>query len=217
MEQIKACLFDLDGVIVDTAKYHYIAWRELASELGFEFTIEDNERLKGVSRMTSLNILLEIGGITLSDDEKHRLAEKKNENYRTFILKMQPNEIMEGAKEFLQELKAKGIKIALGSASKNAMTILERLELTELFEAIIDGTKVIEAKPNPEVFLKGAEALNVAPSECVVFEDAEAGVEAALAGNMKCVGIGSAEVLGKANLVIDGLHQMTYEKLMELN
>lgn len=217
MEQIKACLFDLDGVIVDTAKYHYIAWRELASELGFEFTIEDNERLKGVSRMTSLNILLEIGGITLSDDEKLRLAEKKNENYRTFILKMQPNEILEGAKEFLQELKAKGIKIALGSASKNAMTILERLELTELFEAIIDGTKVTEAKPNPEVFLKGAEALNVAPSECVVFEDAEAGVEAALAGNMKCVGIGSAEVLSKANLVIDGLHQMTYEKLMELN
>ncbi len=217
MEQIKACLFDLDGVIVDTAKYHYIAWRELASELGFEFTIEDNERLKGVSRMTSLNILLEIGGINLSDDEKLRLAEKKNENYRTFILKMQPNEILEGAKEFLQELKAKGIKIALGSASKNAMTILERLELTELFEAIIDGTKVTEAKPNPEVFLKGAEALNVAPSECVVFEDAEAGVEAALAGNMKCVGIGSAEVLGKANLVIDGLHQMTYEKLMELN
>ncbi|MBS2212866.1 beta-phosphoglucomutase [Carboxylicivirga mesophila] len=217
MGQIKACLFDLDGVIVDTAKYHYIAWKELASNLGFEFTEEDNERLKGVSRMTSLNILLEIGGITLSDEEKHRLAEKKNENYRTFILKMQPDEILDGAKEFLQELKAKGIKIALGSASKNAMTILERLELTELFEAIIDGTKVTEAKPNPEVFLKGAEALNVAPSECVVFEDAEAGVEAALAGNMKCVGIGSPDVLGKANLVIDGLHQMTYEKLMELN
>ncbi|MBR8535977.1 beta-phosphoglucomutase [Carboxylicivirga sediminis] len=217
MRQIKACLFDLDGVIVDTAKYHYIAWKELASNLGFEFTEEDNERLKGVSRMTSLNILLEIGGITLSDEEKHRLAEKKNENYRTFILKMQPDEILDGAKEFLQELKAKGIKIALGSASKNAMTILERLELTELFEAIIDGTKVTEAKPNPEVFLKGAEALNVDPSECVVFEDAEAGVEAALAGNMKCVGIGSPVVLGKANLVIDGLHQMTYEKLMELN
>lgn len=217
MGKIKACLFDLDGVIVDTAKYHYIAWRELAKELGFEFTEADNERLKGVSRMTSLNILLEIGGISLSEEEKLQLAEKKNDNYRTYILKMQPDEILEGAKEFLQELQSKGIKIALGSASKNAMTILERLGLTHLFEAIIDGTKVSEAKPNPEVFLKGAEALGVAPEECVVFEDAEAGVEAALAGQMKCVGIGSSNVLGKANLVIDGLHQMTYEKLMELN
>ncbi|MCG8580027.1 MAG: beta-phosphoglucomutase [Bacteroidales bacterium] len=217
MGQIKACLFDLDGVIVDTAKYHYIAWRELAVELGFEFTEEDNERLKGVSRMTSLNILLEIGGVTLSEEEKLRLAEKKNENYRTFILKMQPDEILPGAEAFLKELKAKGIKIALGSASKNAMTILDRLQLTDLFEAIIDGTKVTEAKPDPEVFLKGAEALNVNPDECVVFEDAEAGVEAALAGNMRCVGIGSPDVLGKANIVVDGLHQMNYEKLMELN
>lgn len=216
MGKIKACLFDLDGVIVDTAKYHYIAWRELAKELGFDFTEEDNERLKGVSRMTSLDILLEIGGVSLSEDEKIRLAEKKNENYRTFILKMQPDEILPGAKEYLKEMKAKGIKIALGSASKNAMTILDRLELTSLFEAIIDGTKVSEAKPNPEVFLKGAEALNVEPHECLVFEDAEAGVEAALAGNMKCVGIGSADVLGKADLVIDGLHQMTYEKLKNL-
>jgi len=217
MGQIKACLFDLDGVIVDTAKYHYIAWRELAAELGFEFTEEDNERLKGVSRMTSLNILLEIGGVTLSEEEKLRLAEKKNENYRTFILKMQPDEILDGAEAFLKELKAKGIKIALGSASKNAMTILDRLQLTDLFEAIIDGTKVSKAKPDPEVFIKGAEALGVQADECVVFEDAEAGVEAALAGNMRCVGIGSDDVLGKANIVIDGLHQMNYEKLMELN
>ncbi|TRX70903.1 beta-phosphoglucomutase [Carboxylicivirga sp. M1479] len=217
MGQIKACLFDLDGVIVDTAKYHYIAWRELANELGFEFTIEDNERLKGVSRMTSLDILLEIGGVSLSEEEKLRLADKKNENYRTFILQMKPDEILDGAKDLLLELKEKGIRIALGSASKNAMTILNKLELTDLFEAIIDGTKVSKAKPDPEVFLKGAEALNVQAEECVVFEDAEAGVEAALAGNMRCVGIGSPNVLGKANLVIDGLHQMSYEKLMKLD
>lgn len=216
MGKIKACLFDLDGVIVDTAKYHYIAWRELAKELGFDFTEQDNEKLKGVSRMTSLEILLNIGGVTLSDDEKIRLAEKKNENYRTFILKMQPDEILPGAKAFLEELKTKGIKIALGSASKNAMTILDRLELTSLFEAIIDGTKVAKAKPDPEVFLKGAEALGVTPEECVVFEDAEAGVEAALAGNMKCVGIGAKDVLGKANIVVDGLHQMNYDKLLSL-
>ena len=216
MGQIKACLFDLDGVIVDTAKYHYIAWKALANELGFDFTELDNERLKGVSRMASLNILLEIGGVTLSEDEKNRLAEKKNENYRTYILEMKPDEILPGAKNLLKELKAKNIRIALGSASKNAMTILDRLKLTDLFEAIIDGTKVSEAKPDPEVFLKGAEALNVLPEECVVFEDAEAGVEAALAGNMRCVGIGSPKVLGKANLVIDGLHQMDYNKLMSL-
>ena len=216
MGKIKACLFDLDGVIVDTAKYHYIAWRELAKELGFDFTEKDNERLKGVSRMTSLEILLEIGGVTLTDEEKLRLADKKNENYRTFILRMKPDEILPGAKSFLKELKTKDIKIALGSASKNAMTILDRLELTNLFEAIIDGTKVSEAKPNPEVFLKGAEALGVQPEECVVFEDAEAGVEAALAGNMRCVGIGSANVLGKAHMVVDGLHQMDYNKLISL-
>ncbi|WP_430812087.1 MULTISPECIES: beta-phosphoglucomutase [unclassified Carboxylicivirga] len=216
MGKIKACLFDLDGVIVDTAKYHYIAWRALANELGFEFTEADNEQLKGVSRMRSLDILLGIGGITLSDAEKERLAEKKNENYRRYILQMQPDEILPGAKELLLELKEKGIRIALGSASKNAMTILDRLELTDLFEAIIDGTKVSEAKPNPEVFLKGAAELGVSPEACVVFEDAEAGVEAALAGKMRCVGIGSPDILGKANLVIDGLHQMSYTRLMTL-
>jgi Predicted phosphatase/phosphohexomutase len=124
-----------------------------------------------------------------------------------YIEKMSPDEILPGAKELLKELKNNGIKIALGSASKNAMTILNRLDLTSLFDAIIDGTKVNEAKPNPEVFLKGAQALGVQPSECVVFEDAEAGVEAALAGQMKCVGIGSAQNLGKAHLVVSGLNE----------
>ena len=213
MGKVKACLFDLDGVIVDTAKYHYIAWKELANEMGFDFTLADNERLKGVSRMTSLDILLSIGQIEKSEEEKLELATKKNENYLTYILKMGPEEILEGTKEFLELLKREGIKIALGSASKNAMTILERLELTSYFEAIIDGTKVSKAKPDPEVFLKGAEALGVAPEDCVVFEDAEAGVEAALAGGMKCIGIGKEDVLGKAHLVVDGLHKMSMQKL----
>ena len=213
MGKVKACLFDLDGVIVDTAKYHYIAWKELANEMGFDFTLEDNERLKGVSRMTSLDILLSIGQIEKTEEEKLALATKKNENYLTYILKMGPEEILPGTKEFLDLLKKEGIKIALGSASKNAMTILERLELTSYFEAIIDGTKVSKAKPDPEVFIKGAEALGIAPENCVVFEDAEAGVEAALAGGMKCVGIGKEEVLGKAHLVVDGLHKMSMQKL----
>ena len=217
MGKIKACLFDLDGVIVDTAKYHYIAWKELANEMGFDFTIEDNERLKGVSRMTSLDILLSIGNVEKSEEEKLELATKKNENYLSYILKMGPEEILPGTKEFLEKLKKEGIKIALGSASKNAMTILDRLELTTYFDAIIDGTKVSNAKPDPEVFLKGAEALQVNPDECVVFEDAEAGVEAAIAGGMKCIGIGSEEILGKADFVVDGLHKMNIAMLNGLN
>ncbi len=217
MGKIKACLFDLDGVIVDTAKYHYIAWKEIANELGFDFTLEDNEKLKGVSRMTSLDILLSIGNVKKSEEEKTELASRKNENYLSYILKMGPEEILPGTKEFLDQLKKQGIKIALGSASKNAMTILERLNLTSYFDAIIDGTKVAKAKPDPEVFLKGAEALNMTPEECVVFEDAEAGIEAAIAGGMKCVGIGNPEVLGKANFVVDGLHKMNLNVLELLN
>ncbi|GAF02521.1 beta-phosphoglucomutase [Saccharicrinis fermentans] len=217
MGKVKACLFDLDGVIVDTAKYHYIAWKELANNMGFDFTLEDNERLKGVSRMTSLDILLSIGNIEKSEEEKLALATLKNEKYLSYILKMGPEEILPGTRDFLELLKKEGIKIALGSASKNAMTILERLELTPYFEAIIDGTKVSKAKPDPEVFLKGAEALGVAPMDCVVFEDAEAGVDAALAGGMKCVGIGKEDVLGKAHLVVEGLHKMDMQKLSSLN
>lgn len=213
---IKACIFDLDGVIVDTARYHFIAWKALADELGFEFTEKDNERLKGVSRMTSLDILLEIGGLDFPKEKKEELAKRKNEHYRSFILKMTPDEILPGAMEFIRELKNNNIKTAIGSASKNAMTILDRLELTSWFDVVIDGTKVSKAKPDPEVFLKGAEALNLSPGECVVFEDAEAGVEAALAGGMKCVGVGTPEVLGKANIVVAGLHEMNFEKLSRL-
>jgi len=213
MGKISACIFDLDGVVVDTAKYHYIAWKSLANELGFDFTEEDNERLKGVSRMTSLDILLEIGGVELDEKTKLELADKKNKNYVEFILKMTPDEILPGVKDFFNELKAEGVKIALGSASKNAMTILNQLELTDYFDAVVDGTHVSNAKPDPEVFLKGAELLGFSPSECIVFEDAEAGVEAAINGNMRCVGIGSPEVLGKANIVVPGFVGFTMAQL----
>ncbi|PKQ61130.1 beta-phosphoglucomutase [Labilibaculum filiforme] len=213
MEKISACIFDLDGVVVDTAKYHYIAWKSIANELGFDFTEEDNERLKGVSRMTSLDILLSIGGVELAQETKLELADKKNKNYLEYILKMTPDEILPGVKEFMNELKSNGVKIALGSASKNAMTILNQLELTNYFDVVVDGTHVSNAKPDPEVFLKGAELLKVAPSECIVFEDAEAGVEAAINGKMKCVGIGSPDVLGKANLVVPGFVGFTMTQL----
>lgn len=213
---IKACIFDLDGVIVDTAKYHYLAWRELASELGFEFTEAHNERLKGVSRMASLDILLEIGGLRLNREEKEKMAAGKNERYVSFINRMGPDEILPGVLHFMDELKKAGIKTAIGSASKNAPLILERLQLTPLFDAIIDGNKVQNAKPDPEVFLKGAEALGVEPHECVVFEDAEAGIEAAINGKMKCIGVGSSEVLKQANLVIDGFEHFTLNNLRAL-
>jgi beta-phosphoglucomutase len=212
--EIKACLFDLDGVIVDTAKYHFMAWKELASDLGFEFTEEHNERLKGVSRLASLDILLEIGGKNVSQEEKERRAKLKNERYVSLIKKMTPSEILPGVIHFLNEIKDAGIKTAIGSASKNAPLIIERLKLEAYFDAIIDGNKVSNAKPDPEVFLKGAEALGVQPSECVVFEDAAAGVEAALNGNMKCIGIGEKEVLGKADKVIPGFENFSLGKLL---
>jgi beta-phosphoglucomutase len=202
---IKGFLFDLDGVIVDTAKYHFLAWKRLADELSIPFSENDNERLKGVSRMRSLDIILELGSLNLSEPVKEELASKKNAWYVDYITNMTPDEILPGAMEFIQQAKEQNIKIALGSASKNAMTILERLKITNYFDAIISGNEVSKAKPDPEVFLKGAEALGLAPEECVVFEDAAAGVEAANNGHMKCIGIGSKDVLGAADVVVEGL------------
>jgi len=213
MSNIKACIFDLDGVIVDTAVYHYKAWKRLANSLGFDFTEEDNEKLKGVSRVRSLEIILALGGVTKTEAEREELATLKNTWYVEMITHMTPAEILPGAKEFLETCRAAGIKTALGSASKNSMTILDKINMTGLFDAVIDGNKVTNAKPDPEVFLKGAEALGVQPAECVVFEDAIAGVEAAINGGMKVVGIGLPNVLTKANLVVSGLDKMSLEKL----
>jgi beta-phosphoglucomutase len=213
---IKGFLFDLDGVIVDTAKYHFLAWKRLADELNISFTEEDNERLKGVSRMRSLDIILEIGDLELEDRVKEELAHKKNTWYVEFITKMAPDEILPGALEFMQQAKESGIKIALGSASKNAQTILDRLSISDYFDAIISGNEVTQAKPDPEVFLKGANELGLKPSECIVFEDAEAGIEAAINGNMKSIGIGSSDILGKADLVVDGLHDISVERALSI-
>ncbi len=210
---IKACIFDLDGVIVDTARYHFIAWKALAEELGFDFTPEDNELLKGVSRMQSLEILLELGGKQYPEQEKTAMAEKKNALYVRFIEKMTPEEILPGVEEFLQEIRNCGIKTALGSASKNAPLILDRIGLAGMFDVIVDGNSISEAKPDPEVFLKGAEKLGVMPEHCVVFEDAIAGVEAARNAGMYCVGIGKPENLGLADFVIPGFDGFTFEKL----
>lgn len=211
---LKACLFDLDGVIVDTARYHYVAWREIAEELGFVFTEKDNERLKGVSRTRSLEILLEIGGISLDDESKTLLAQKKNSLYLQYVLKMRPDEVLPGAKEFLADCRNNNLGIGLGSASKNATTILNLLQITPLFDVIIDGNKVTKAKPDPEIFLAGARELGVLPQHCVVFEDAEAGIEAALAANMFSVGIGDPVILKKADLVASGLKNLSVKTLI---
>ena len=205
MNKIKACLFDLDGVVVDTAKYHYLAWKRLANNLGFDFTEKDNERLKGVSRIQSLEILLSIGKVKPSEEEKLKMAEEKNNWYVEYISKLNENEILPGVKNFLIELRQNGIKIALGSASKNSMMILNNLNLISYFDAIVDGNKVSKAKPDPEVFLLGAEELQVKPSECVVFEDAQAGIDAAKAANMKVIGIGQKGVLLNADRIFEGL------------
>ena len=211
---LKACLFDLDGVIVDTARYHFVAWREIAEELGFVFTEEDNEKLKGVSRIRSLEILLEIGGISLADESKTLLAQKKNLLYLQYVLKMRPDEVLPGAREFLTDCRNNNLGIGLGSASKNATTILNLLQITHLFDAIIDGNKVTKAKPDPEVFLTGARELGVLPQNCVVFEDAKAGIEAAIAANMFSVGIGDPVILEKANFVASGLKNLSVKTLI---
>lgn len=195
----KAMQFDLDGVLVDTAKYHFIAWKSLADELGIPFTAQDNERLKGVSRMRSLEIILEIGGRTMTAAQKDAACARKNALYLTYIDQMTPEEVLPGAREFLQAVRAAGYRTALGSASKNSMRILRRLDLTELFDAIVDGTRVTKAKPDPEVFTVGSQLLGAAPADCLVFEDAVADIDAAHAAGMQAVGIGTPGALPKAD------------------
>jgi len=199
---IKACIFDLDGVIVDTAKYHYMAWKKLADQLKIPFNEKDNERLKGVSRMKSLEIILDLGNVNLSQEEKEELAQKKNNWYVEYISNMDKSELLPGVEEFIKNLKRKGIKVAIASASKNTKLILKRLNLEEVFDTVIDGTIISNAKPNPEIFLKASNYLNLKPEECVVFEDAVAGVQAAKRAGMKVIGVGEEEVLKGADKVI---------------
>jgi beta-phosphoglucomutase len=208
LDKVRGALFDLDGVLVDTAKYHYLAWKWLAEQWGFEFTEVDNERLKGVSRMRSLEIVLEIGGLELTEEEKRNKAEQKNERYLEYIRQMDESELLPGAKEYLLLLKERGVRIALGSASKNAAFILSKVGIADLFDAVIDGTKVSMAKPDPEVFIAGCRELGLRPEECIVFEDAEAGVEAAIAAGMYVIGIGKPAILAAANRVIGGLNEL---------
>ncbi|TXD47195.1 beta-phosphoglucomutase [Polaribacter sp. IC073] len=194
----KGFIFDLDGVIVDTAKYHYLAWKKLANQLGFDFTKEQNELFKGVSRKRCLEILLEIGNREATQEEFDTWMVEKNVDYLAYIENMDASEILPDVPRILQFLKANNIPIALGSASKNARPILEKVNLIHYFDAIVDGNNVTKAKPDPEVFLLAAKELNVKAEDCVVFEDAVAGVEAANTANMISIGIGDENVLSEA-------------------
>ena len=212
----KAFIFDLDGVIVDTAKFHYLAWKELANELGFEFTEAQNEQLKGVSRVASLEILLNIGEIQLSNARKEVLLKEKNEQYLSYIEKMGQDEILPGIKELLQYLKENEILFSLGSASKNARLILKILDIFDLFDAVVDGNDVSSAKPDPEVFLIAAKKLNKDPHDCIVVEDAQAGIQAANNANMISIGIGDKKVLREAGFVLNNTGELTIDFVKEL-
>ncbi|UTR15934.1 beta-phosphoglucomutase [Salipaludibacillus sp. LMS25] len=207
----RGLIFDLDGVIVDTAKYHYLAWKEIAKELGINLTLEDNECLKGVSRTKSFEIILEIGGVIITKESFQKYCEWKNEIYISYIQDMTNDDVLPGVKEFLIESKKKEYSLAIGSASKNAMLILEKLHLTSIFDVIIDGNRVSKAKPNSEVFIKGAEEMGLAYEDCIVFEDATAGVEAAHNCGMRAIGIGSKGALPNADLVIDSFVNINIE------
>ena len=212
----KAFIFDLEGVIVDTAKFHYLAWKELANALGFDFNEEQNELLKGVSRVASLEILLKIGNVQLSDDRKETLLKEKNKQYLGFIAKMGEDEILPGIKDLLLYLKDKNIPFSLGSASKNARLILEILKLHNLFDAIVDGNDVSIAKPDPEVFLIAANKLNKEPHDCIVIEDAQAGIQAANNAEMISVGIGNKKVLKEADFVLNNTSELTIDFIQKL-
>ncbi len=197
----KAFIFDLDGVIVDTAKYHFLAWQKLAQELGIEFTPEHNEQLKGVSRVRSLDIILELGKVTASQSDKNKWLFQKNEDYLSYLVDIDQGEILPGVLTILHFLKDKNQLIALGSASKNARPILDKTGIIKLFDAIVDGNDVTNAKPDPEVFLQAARLLGVPNQNSIVFEDSVAGIQAANTADMISIGIGEEVVLHEAKYI----------------
>lgn len=216
MKTDKGIIFDLDGVVVDTAKFHYLAWRKLANDLGFDFTKQQNEELKGVSRAASLKKILAWGELELSKVEFKRQMELKNENYLTYVAKMEEDDILPGVKKVIDFLIENKVPFALGSASKNARTILKKINLLEKFDAIVDGTDVSKAKPDPEVFLIAAEKLNLKPENCIVFEDSVAGVQAANNAQMISVGIGQVKTLGEADYIFPDFTQIDIDFIKKL-
>ncbi|MFV0304658.1 MAG: beta-phosphoglucomutase [Moheibacter sp.] len=212
----KTFIFDLDGVIVDTAKYHFLAWQNLANQLEIKFMHKDNEQLKGVSRVQSLELILKLGNKTLSEAEKQNYLAQKNEEYLSYINQMNETEILPDVVRVLEFLNENKQKIVLGSASKNAKIILDKVNLTVFFDAIVDGNSVSKAKPNPEVFITGAKQMQTEAKNCIVFEDAIAGIQAANAAQMTSIGIGSKDVLTEAQYCFTDFTKISNEFLQEL-
>lgn len=211
--KLRACIFDMDGVIVDTAKHHFVAWQRLAEELGIPFSKEDNEALKGLSRVDSLEVILAKGNLVLDSQTKLQLMDKKNAHYLELIATMGPEELLPGVADFIADVQQSGVRIALGSSSKNAPQILDLIGLKPAFDAVIDGNHITLSKPDPEVFLMGAQAMDLNPSECLVFEDATAGIEAARAGGFPVVGIGEPAALSEADVVLPGFEGQTWASI----
>lgn len=208
-----AFIFDLDGVIVDTAHFHFNSWKKTAAQFDYVLTEQQNESLKGVSRKRSLEKILEWADKSISDFDFERIMHAKNEDYLAQVKTMSKADILPGVVAFLKEANGQGYKLALGSASKNARTILTKVGLIEYFDAIVDGTNVTKAKPDPEVFIKGAHLLETAHEDCIVFEDSVAGITAANAAGMTSIGIGEVAVLSHANKVYPGFIQFTLQEL----
>lgn len=212
---LQAAIFDLDGVITDTAEYHYLAWRQLANSIGIDFDKDINEKLKGISRMESLELILQVGGKenSYSNEEKEVLAEEKNEVYKQLIINISEKDILVGIVAFLEQLKQNNVKIALASASKNAPAIINNLKLKQYFNEIVDVTKIKRGKPDPEIFLTAAKMVNVDPQNCIGIEDAKAGVEAIKGAGMFAVGVGLKESLGKADLLVSNTSELDYKEI----
>ena len=213
---IRAVLFDLDGVIVSTDQYHYQAWKHLADAEGIPFDRDDNERLRGVSRMESLDIILEKASLSYSASEKAEMARRKNAIYRDSLRTLSPADRLPGVSTLLEDLRRRGIKIAIGSSSKNAGPILEAIGLDHTFDVVVDGNDIGRSKPDPEVFTRAAERLGVAPGQCLVVEDAEAGIEAALAAGMPVLAVGSAVIHPGATLTAESLAEVTGDGLLRV-
>jgi beta-phosphoglucomutase len=213
---VNAVIFDLDGVIVSTDEQHYQAWQRMADEEGIHFDREINHRLRGVARTDCVEIILERAGREYSDEEKVELAARKNSYYRELLTNLCPESLLPGAMAVMDELKRRGVKVAVASSSKNTPYILERIELDDYFDAVADGNDITYSKPHPEVFLIAAKRLGVPPAECLVVEDAKAGVEAALNAGMKCLGVGDAAGDDRAHATADGLADVTVDEMLAI-
>lgn len=214
--RIRACIFDLDGVLCDTSHFHFVAWAETAKKLGVEFTEQDNHQLKGVSRVGSLQYILDKKRIELSQEEFAHQLRSKNDHYLHLIRGINPDDVFNGVLDLLKELRSAGLGIGLGSSSKNAKMVIQRLGIDHFFDVVVDGNDVVNTKPDPEVFLKGADDMGIDPKNIVVFEDAPKGAQAGKTGGFKVVGIGGEELQEHADVILPNMEGLNISKLERL-